>query len=136
MDWFGARREEGCPIQQGQGIGNVTDSGNNRPLVGTGIFIAPLTHQVLGAVPSWLLACQTFRIIGINLLMGYFNGTLPALFALPIGVGDVVVGIAAPFVAYGYAKKKLWGRSAAIWFNVIGVLDIAFFRICGSVEPE
>jgi NADH:ubiquinone oxidoreductase subunit K len=95
-------------------------------VVAAGIFMAPLTHRVLGAVPTWLLAFQTFRTIGINLLMGYFNGTLPALFAIPIGVGDVAIGVAAPLVAYGYAKQKSWGRAAAIWFNIIGLLVIFF----------
>jgi hypothetical protein len=95
-------------------------------VVGLGVFLARLTHRVLGAIPAGLIAFQTFRIIGINFLVRYSEGQLPALFAIPIGVGDVLIGLAAPFVAYWYHKQKPSYRTVAIWFNIVGVLDIAF----------
>ena len=42
-------------------------------------------------------------------------GHLPALFALPAGLGDVAAGIAAPLVALRLAQGT--GRRAALWFN-------------------
>ena len=47
---------------------------------------------------------------------------LPAVFAVPAGVGDVAVGVAAVFVA-----RRLTGtgrRMSAVWFNIFGLAGL------------
>jgi hypothetical protein len=45
-----------------------------------------------------LTALQGGRVIGFVFLALYAHGLLPGLFAWPAGLGDVLVGGAAPFV--------------------------------------
>ena len=51
-----------------------------------------------------------------------FNGQVPALWAWPAGVGDIIVGAAAPWVASGLDAPG--GRRRAIIFNLFGVADL------------
>jgi hypothetical protein len=50
------------------------------------------------------------------------TGQLPALWAIPAGVGDVLMGAAAFWVAARLDAPG--GRRRAIVFNVLGVLDL------------
>jgi hypothetical protein len=49
--------------------------------------------------------------------------TLPALFALPAGLGDVAVGLAAPFVLMAVIHKRAGWQRRVFWLNVSGLLD-------------
>ncbi len=53
-----------------------------------------------------------------------FLGHLPALFALPAGLGDIAAGIAAPLVARRLAQGG--GRRGALWFNAFGMTDLVY----------
>jgi hypothetical protein len=64
---------------------------------------------------------HTLRVIGVAFLIALALGTLPAVFALPAGIGDIAVGISAPFIARRLARGD---RSGAVWFNVLGLLDL------------
>ena len=72
--------------------------------------------------PSRLLLPHTFRVAGLAFLITMFLGHLPALFALPAGLGDIAVGIAAPFVARRLAQGT--GHRSALWFNALGIVDL------------
>jgi hypothetical protein len=50
------------------------------------------------------------------------QGHLPAVFALPAGLGDIATGLAAPFVAWRLTRGG--GRARAVWFNLLGILDL------------
>jgi len=50
------------------------------------------------------------------------QGHLPAAFALPAGLGDIALGVSAPFVARRLAHGT--GRIGAVRFNVLGILDL------------
>jgi hypothetical protein len=50
------------------------------------------------------------------------QGHLPAAFALPAGLGDIAIGLSAPFVARRLARGA--GRAGAVRFNVLGILDL------------
>jgi hypothetical protein len=47
---------------------------------------------------------------------------VPAVFALPAGLGDIAAGLAAPFVARRLARGT--GHTRAMWFNLFGILDL------------
>ncbi len=93
--------------------------------VGYVVLLSPTFRTVIAGIPQhWLIGIQTFRILGGVFLIRYFNGELPALFAVPAGVGDVLTGIMAPLVAYWWLVGKPYARSAAIAWNVFGMADL------------
>jgi len=47
---------------------------------------------------------------------------MPALWALPAGIGDILVGATAPWVASGFDRPG--GRRRAIVFNLFGLADL------------
>ena len=71
------------------------------------------------------------RVAGVAFLLYLAFGHLPALFALPAGLGDIATGIAAPLVARRLAKST--GRRAALWFNAFGLTDLAVALTLGAL---
>lgn len=97
------------------------------PLVaGYGLYRASSAFRAaVGAVPRPLLMyVQTARVLGGVFLVLLGLHELPARFALPAGIGDVTVGVAAPLVAWAYASRRSWSRNLAIAFNAAGILDL------------
>jgi hypothetical protein len=83
--------------------------------------------QVLDAIPaSWIILLQVFRLQGAVWLFGWAHHTQPAIFALPAGVADVLVGLFAVPVALALASGSRDSRRAAIAWNVFGLTDFAF----------
>ena len=81
---------------------------------------------VLDAIPlPWLIGIQLYRVVGVIFLALYSLGQLPGEFAIPAGGGDVLIGLAAPLVAYGLYQGYAWSQRAAIFWNVAGVVDLA-----------
>jgi hypothetical protein len=80
---------------------------------------------------SQLIHPHSFRVAGVVFLLLMIQGHLPALFALPAGLGDIAVGIAAPGVARVLAEGT--GRRRAIWFNALGLTDLIVAMILGAV---
>jgi len=96
-------------------------------LVAGYLFLLSRTfREIIAAIPQhWLIAIQTVRILGGVFLVRYFQGELPAIFAIPAGVGDVLTGIFAPVVAYWWFAGKPYARAAAIAWNLLGMADLA-----------
>jgi hypothetical protein len=57
---------------------------------------------------------HTPRVAGVAFLLYMALGYLPALFALPAGLGDIAAGIAAPLVALRLAQASLRGLPAQV----------------------
>jgi hypothetical protein len=89
-------------------------------LIGTAIPAVGKALRSPGALPRLTLP-QTFRVVGVAFIIVMALGKLPAAFALPAGLGDIAVGIAAPFIARRLARGE---RSGATWFNILGILDL------------
>jgi hypothetical protein len=85
----------------------------------------PLVFRILAdlGTPARLALPHTLRVVGVLFLVVMAQGHLPAVFALPAGLGDIAIGVAAPFVARRLARGK--GRAGAVRFNVLGILDLA-----------
>ena len=85
----------------------------------------PLLRRTLAIVPNqWIVAAQFYRVLGVIFLVLYAGGRLPGLFALPAGLGDVLVGILAPFVAAAYARSpEVTARRVRFW-NMLGIADL------------
>jgi hypothetical protein len=107
------------------------------PITAAGFLIAlllatripPVSH-ILGdlGTAARLTLPHTLRIAGVVFLIVMGLGHLPAAFALPAGLGDMAIGVAAPFVARRLAQGK--GRSEAVQFHVLGIVDLV---VAGSI---
>jgi hypothetical protein len=93
----------------------------------------PVVARALAApgMVSRLELPHTPRVAGVAFLLYLALGHLPALFALPAGLGDIATGIAAPFVAYSLARGT--GRRAALWFNAFGMTDLVVALTLGAL---
>jgi hypothetical protein len=83
-----------------------------------------------------LIALQTFRIIGITFVIAWLGGTLPAGFALPAGLGDVAVGLSAPFVAAAVLQRRRHHAVVARWWSVAAVADLVIAVTSGVLHSS
>jgi hypothetical protein len=65
---------------------------------------------------------QFFRPVGVTFLVAMALGYLPAVFAVPAGIGDIAIGVEAVFIARNL-RRGIVNRST-VWFNVLGLLDL------------
>jgi hypothetical protein len=89
----------------------------------------------LDATPApWLIALQVYRIFGGIFLVNWMHGTVAGVFAMPAGIGDVLTGIMALPVALLLASGTERGRSAAMAWNIFGLLDFAVAITLGTLS--
>jgi hypothetical protein len=69
-----------------------------------------------------LIRMNVWRTVGVVFLLLMIQGQVPALWALPAGIGDILVGLAASRVAQGL--KSPGGKRRAIIFNLLGLTDL------------
>ena len=75
---------------------------------------------------------HSFRIVeGSAFLITMALGHLPALLALPAGLGDIAAGIAAPLAARKLAQGT--GRRVALWFTAFGLTDLVNALTLGAL---
>ena len=93
----------------------------------------PVVARALTApgMVSRLELVHVFRVAGVAFVLTMALGHLPALFALPAGLGDIAAGIAAPLVARKLAQGT--GRRTALWFNVYGLTDLVTALTLGAL---
>jgi len=124
-------------IVLGAGTAGVFDSGPGRPplplllaVAGPPLLFA-LAYRASRAVRNFALridlrlltAVQGWRVIGILFLGLYAFGLLPGAFAWPAGLGDVAVGVAAPFVLLAIVRGTPSWPTRVAWLNLAGLLD-------------
>ena len=80
-------------------------------------------RYVLGIDLSFLTALQGWRVIGGMFLVLMTYDILPAVFAWPAGIGDLIVGVYAPFVVLALVWRSANWRGHVILLNVLGLLD-------------
>ena len=100
----------------------------------------PLLSRILTnpTVLPLLVVPNTLRVTGIMFLTVMALGHLPAIFALPAGLGDIAIGLSAPSVARRLARGD---RRGAVRFHVLGIVDlvvaltIGFLTGLGPIQP-
>ncbi len=90
--------------------------------------------RVLDAVsPAWLIGFQVYRLRGGVFLLRWMEGALPGAFALPAGIGDVIVGALALPVALYVRSGARGGRAAALAWNLLGIVDLLVAIAIGAL---
>jgi hypothetical protein len=96
----------------------------------------PLFAGMARLEPANLAVLQTFRVVGAVFLIEWARGSLPGGFALPAGVGDVAIGIAAPFVAGALAARKPHAPGLFRAWNLLGLLDLVVAVTAGVTHSR
>ena len=112
------------------------------PLIALGIAVPLVAGIVLTALPGAaqrfvdsipldrLIGVQVYRAAGVIFLIAWASGRMPAVFALPAGIGDVAVGLAAPFVAarvrsgVNAPETAARTRRLVISWSLLGIADL------------
>lgn len=95
---------------------------------------------ILGADLRFVAAMQAWRWAGQRFLSLYALGVLPGLFAFPAGLGDMAIGITAPWIVLGLVRDPLFAASRryAIW-NILGIVDfvvaVSMGVLCSGLFP-
>lgn len=80
---------------------------------------------VLAADLRLLTNLQAWRVGGFGFLALYAYGVLPGMFAWPAGLGDIAIGVTAPWIAAALIHRR--GFAAGTLFrtwNLLGILDL------------
>jgi hypothetical protein len=97
------------------------------PIIAGVIFYlksSALRHIAAAAPQTLLVGIQSYRVLGIIFLVLFAGGALPGVFALPAGTGDVAVGLAAPAVAFAFARGLRGSAGLARAWNLFGLADL------------
>lgn len=94
-------------------------------------FWKAFRHTVEAIPQQWLVGIQLYRIEGAVFLILYAMHKLPALFAIPAGVGDVLIGLAAPSVALAVIHKSPSADKLLRRWNLFGLVDLAIALLTG-----
>lgn len=91
-----------------------------------------VSYMFIKAFRDWLLELDmrpiillhSWRMIGLGFVFLYFHDQLPALFALPAGIGDAIAAIGALFIGIALFKQKSnVSRKWIYTWNTFGLLD-------------
>lgn len=98
------------------------------------VYRSPAVRSVFAAIPiHWLHAVQILRVMGYGFLTAAALRLLPAEFAIPTGIGDVIIGLTAPVFAYLSTKKTDFAQKASITWNYLGIADLIIAISLGIV---
>lgn len=81
--------------------------------------------RIVDALPqSWIVGVQFYRALGVMFLILHASGKLPGMFAWPAGIGDIVVGLLAPLVAWAYTRAPRQSAILVLAWNALGIADL------------
>ncbi len=80
-----------------------------------------------------IIGLQIFRLIGAFFIVEMFRGNIPSSFALPAGIGDIIVGLFALSIFLMYKKIT---KNALVILIVIGIIDFASAFFFGFTSFE
>jgi len=91
-------------------------------------FILSLDLRLVAGMQAW-------RWAGLGFLFLYAYNLLPAMFALPAGLGDMAIGVTAPWMMLALVRQPGFAASAAfIRWNVLGILDLIVAISLGTLS--
>jgi hypothetical protein len=105
------------------------------PILAGALFIrgSKQGREIVAAVAqSRLVAFQFYRVLGVTFLVLYTAGQLPGIFALPAGLGDVMVGLTALMVGARVARSDN-DQLVNLW-NCLGISDLVIALATGFLS--
>lgn len=81
-------------------------------------FILSIDLRLITGIQAW-------RFAGLGFLALYASNVLPGGFALPAGLGDMAIGITAPWMVAALTRQPSFAASMGfrVW-NLLGILDL------------
>jgi hypothetical protein len=95
-------------------------------LLGCALLALAPARRAIDRVPlHWLVGLQTYRVAGVVFLIAWLQDDVPPQFALPAGIGDMLVGIAAPLVALSLVRGgAALAKTRVLAWCALGILDL------------
>jgi hypothetical protein len=91
-------------------------------------FVLSLDLRLIAGMQAW-------RWAGLGFLALYAQNVLPAVFALPAGLGDMAIGLTAPWIILALVRQPDFAASSTfIRWNVLGILDLLIAVSIGTVS--
>ena len=77
---------------------------------------------------------QGWRAAGLGFLALYAHGVLPGAFTYPAGLGDIAIGVTAPWVVLALIRRPGFAttRGFVVW-NLLGILDLVVALSLGGL---
>jgi hypothetical protein len=90
---------------------------------------------VLSLDLRFIAGMQAWRWAGLGFLSLYAYKVLPAVFALPAGLGDMAIGVAAPWIILALVRQPGFAASGTfIRWNILGILDLLIAVSIGAIS--
>jgi len=91
-------------------------------------FVLSLDLRLIAGMQAW-------RWAGLGFLSLYAHDVLPAIFALPAGLGDMAIGVTAPWMLLGLVRQPGFAASPAfVRWNLLGILDLVVALTIGTLS--
>lgn len=97
------------------------------------VFLFVVTYRIWPAFRQYVrslslplaTAIQAWRAGGLGFLALYAYGVLPGAFAWPAGLGDIAIGVTAPWISRALVRNPRFAatRLFKAW-NVLGIVDL------------
>ncbi len=102
-----------------------------------GVWLSRSVREfVLGADLQLLTGIQAWRFAGIAFIALYAQRLLPGYFAWPAGLGDIAIGLSAPWVVRALRRDSAFAASGAfLTWNILGILDLVVAISMGAIVP-
>ncbi|HJT96733.1 MAG TPA: hypothetical protein VJ696_00315 [Rhodanobacteraceae bacterium] len=94
----------------------------------------PFRAFVLGIEPRILAGMQAWRFAGFGFIALAAHAILPGYFAWPAGLGDMAIGLTAPWMISILNRRPDFASSGGfVAWNLLGILDLAVAVTLGAV---
>lgn len=125
--WAGAFSSDGPPLPMAAAVAGP-------PLIVLGLLAWSPAFQAWARSLDLrlLVTLQMWRIAGFAILAAWGVGALPGGFAIPAGLGDVLVAVLAPFVVWAIGRPQ--GRTAFLAFTTLGIADLVLAVTLGLLH--
>jgi hypothetical protein len=96
---------------------------------------AAFRANVLALDPLPATVIQAWRAGGLGFLALYVHGVLPGVFAWPAGLGDIAIGVTAPWIALALVRQRGFANSRVfVAWNLLGILDLVVAVSIGALS--
>lgn len=88
------------------------------------IFQGKLSPKVAAIPMRELLLWQTTRLMGLHFVLAIYGGYAPEEFGLQVGFSEVVTGLGAVALYFGYNPARSVHRTLLLLWNTYGIISV------------